>query len=285
MSAGSTLRRRLAEGTVVAPGAYDGLTAAMVADHGFPAVYMTGAGTSVAAGLPDYGLLTMTEMAANAARLVEASGLPVIADADTGYGNELNVHRTVRAYAAAGVAALHIEDQVSPKRCGHLPGKQVVPADEWLSKVTAAVEARPDPDLVVIARTDARAVADLGEAVRRANAALRAGADVAFVEAPATREEVEAVPRLVQGPCLFNAVGGGRSPDVGLAELRAWGYRLVILPLVLIDPVAAACDRALGALAADAGVPGAAPGGSGPEALFARVGAARWDELRARHAR
>jgi 2-methylisocitrate lyase-like PEP mutase family enzyme len=270
---------------VVAPGVYDGLTATLAAAAGFPAVYMTGAGTSVAAGLPDYGLLTMTEMAANAARVVEAARVPVIADADTGYGNELNVVRTVRAYHAAGVAALHLEDQVSPKRCGHLAGKQVVAAGEWLSKIRAAAEGRPDRDLVVIARTDARAVADLDEAVGRANAALDAGADLVFVEAPQTLEEVEAVPKLVQGPCLFNLVGAGRTPDVSLEQLHAWGYRLVILPLVLVDAVAAACEAALGDLAAVAGIPArAAGGGDGPEALFARVRSGEWDALRLRHA-
>jgi 2-methylisocitrate lyase-like PEP mutase family enzyme len=141
---------------VLAPGAYDALTARLVAQHGFPAVYMTGAGTSIAHGYPDYGLLTMTEMVDNAARMTAAVDVPVIADADTGYGNELNVVRTVRAYARAGVAAIHIEDQTFPKRCGHLAGKQIVDRDAWLRKVQAAVECRPDPSLLIIARTDAR---------------------------------------------------------------------------------------------------------------------------------
>jgi hypothetical protein len=143
-------------GLVVAPGVYDGLTARLAAQHGFPALYMTGAGTAAAGGYPDYGLLTMSEMVANAARIAEAVDVPVIADADTGYGNELNVVRTVRAYAKAGVAALHIEDQAFPKRCGHLAGKEIVAPEEWLGKIRAAVECRPDNDLVVIARTDAR---------------------------------------------------------------------------------------------------------------------------------
>src|SRR2546421_485503 len=131
---------------IIAPGAYDALTARLVAQHGFPAVYMTGAGTSASAGFPDYGLLTMTEMVTNAARLVDAVDFPVIADADTGYGNELNVARTVRSYAKAGVAAVHLEDQAFPKRCGHLAGKEVVATDEWLPKIRAGVECRPDPD-------------------------------------------------------------------------------------------------------------------------------------------
>ncbi|MBO0728298.1 MAG: isocitrate lyase/PEP mutase family protein [Acidimicrobiaceae bacterium] len=276
---GRSLRPLLAsDGLVVAPGAYDALTARLIAAHGFPAVYMTGAGTSVAFGYPDYGLLTMSDMVANASRIAEAVDLPVIADADTGYGNELNVVRTVRAYARAGVAAIHLEDQTFPKRCGHLAGKEIVDRDDWLRKLRAAAECRPDTELLIIARTDARAVAGFDEAVERANAALDAGADMVFVEAPETLEEVEAVPRLVGGPCLFNAVAGGRSPSVSFAELEAWGYRVVICPIALLGPVVAACEEALRALARDGGVTGESPAG-----LFERVGAADWDTIRARY--
>jgi len=271
---------------VLAPGAYDALTARLVAHHGFPAVYMTGAGTSVAHGYPDYGLLTMTEMVDNAARMTAAVDVPVIADADTGYGNELNVARTVRAYARAGVAAIHIEDQTFPKRCGHLAGKEIVDRDAWLRKVRAAVECRPDPSLLIIARTDARAVAGLDEAIERANAALALGADLAFVEAPQTVEEIAAIPSAVGGPCLFNLVSGGRSPEVSLRELDAWGYRIAILPSLLITAVVACCDRTLSRLAqALDGLPGGGtddlPGG--PAALFQRVGADDWDRLRERY--
>lgn len=291
----SSLRTAISAGPIVlAPGAYDGLTARLVAAHGFPAVYMTGAGTSVAHGYPDYGLLTMTEMAANAARMSEAAGVPVIADADTGYGNELNVVRTVQAYARAGVAALHIEDQTFPKRCGHLAGKQITDRDGWLRKIRAAVESRPGPELLVIARTDARAVAGLAEAIDRARAALAVGADVAFVEAPQTVEEIAAIPAEVGGPCLFNVVPGGRSPEVAVADLERWGYRIAIFPAVLLGPVVAACDQALRSLAqaAPAGGTGAAGPGSptgedaagGPAELFRRVGADDWDRLRERYA-
>jgi 2-methylisocitrate lyase-like PEP mutase family enzyme len=294
----SSLRTAVSDGPIVlAPGAYDGLTARLVAQHGFPAVYMTGAGTSVAHGYPDYGLLTMTEMAANAARMTEAAGVPVIADADTGYGNELNVVRTVRAYARAGVAALHIEDQTFPKRCGHLAGKQITDRDAWLRKIRSAVESRPDPELLVIARTDARAVAGLAEAIERARAALAVGADIAFVEAPQTVDEIAAIPAAVGGPCLFNVVPGGRSPEVAVADLERWGYRIAIFPALLLGPVVAACDRALtslaqtapprGAGAAGAGGP-ASPAGEngagGPAELFRRVGADDWDLLRERYA-
>jgi 2-methylisocitrate lyase-like PEP mutase family enzyme len=285
----ASLRDALTSGPmIVAPGAYDGLTARMIARHGFPAVYMTGAGTSVSHGYPDYGLLTMTEMVDNAARMA-AAGIPVIADADTGYGNELNVIRTVRAYARAGVAAIHIEDQTFPKRCGHLAGKQIVDRDAWLRKIRAAVDCRPGPDLLIIARTDARAVAGLDEAIDRANAALAAGADAAFVEAPQTEAEIAAVPAAVHGPCLFNVVPGGRSPAVSIAGLEALGYRIVIFPTVLLGPVIAACDRALAGLArtgaarAPALAPAAADPADGPAALFRQVGAEEWDQLRERY--
>lgn len=287
-SNGRQLRQLLeSPGLVVAPGAYDALTARLVAQRGFPAVYMTGAGTAAAAGLPDYGLLTMTEMVDNATRIADAVDVPVIADADTGFGNELNVVRAVRAYTRAGVAALHIEDQEFPKRCGHLKGKQIIDRDPWLRKIRAAAESRPDPDLVIIARSDARAVAGLDEALDRANLALAVGADLAFVEAPETVDEVRAVPARVDGPCLFNVVPGGRSPEVPFADLAAWGYRVAICPGALLWPIVVASDRALGELADACGLEGrpTVPGmttGSGPEQLFGRVGAADWDLLRER---
>lgn len=286
----ASLRDALTSGPmIVAPGAYDGLTARMVARHGFPAVYMTGAGTSVSHGYPDYGLLTMTEMVDNAARMAAAAGIPVIADADTGYGSELNVIRTVRGFARAGVAAIHIEDQTFPKRCGHLAGKEIIDRDAWLRKIRAAVDCRPGPDLLIIARTDARAVAGLDEAVDRANAALALGADAAFVEAPQTEAEIAAVPAAVNGPCLFNVVPGGRSPAVSLADLEAFGYRIVILPTLLLGAVIASCDRALaglaetGAATAPGRDPVAADPADGPAALFRQVGAEEWDQLRERY--
>ena len=203
MTQARRLRERLQrDGMIVAPGAYDGLTAKLVAQAGFEAVYMTGAGTAAGLGYPDFGLVTMSEMVANARRMVAAVAVPVIADADTGYGNELTVFRTVREYESAGVAAIHIEDQGFPKKCGHLDDKEIVPREEWLAKIRAAAAARRDLDFIIIARTDARAVAGFDEAVARANAALAAGADMAFVEAPQTLDEVAAVPRLVNGPCL-----------------------------------------------------------------------------------
>lgn len=242
---------------------------------------MTGAGTAASYGLPDYGLLTMTEMAANAARIVACTTIPVIADADTGFGNELNVTRALQMYEQAGVAALHIEDQVSPKRCGHLDGKELVSTQEFVAKIRAALAARRDPDFVVIARTDANAVLGFDEAIRRANAALAAGADMAFVEAPADLDQIASIPRRVEGPCLFNIVRGGKSPDVPLADLESWGYRLAILPSLLLASVMKTCERELAALAAT-GMPPASSEGLSAKERFARMGAAQWDALRTR---
>ena len=225
-----------------------GLTAKLVEQAGFPAVYMTGAGTSAALGYPDYGLVTMTEMVENAARLVRSVGVPVIADADTGYGNELNVIRTVREYESRGIAAIHIEDQVAPKRCGHLDGKEVLPREAFVSKIRAAVSARRNADFMIIARTDARAVVGFDEAIARANLAFEAGADMAFVEAAQTLEEVALVPRRANGPCLLNVVPGGKTPAVRMTEAQAMGYRLAIFPALLFKAVVEACDEALAAV-------------------------------------
>lgn len=281
--------RRLREllngkGLTVAPGAYDGLTAKLIASAGFEAVYMTGSGTASTFGYPDYGLVTMTEMVANAARIAVAADLPVIADADTGYGNELNVVRTVHAYEGAGVAGIHIEDQGFPKRCGHLDDKRVIALDDYLAKIRAAVDARRDPNFVIIARTDSRAGAGLEEAVRRCRAALAAGADMAFLEAPRSDEEVRAIPGLVGGPCLLNVVHNGKTPPVDLKEVELAGYRLAILPGVLRSAVVGRCEQVLhdlreGRLAASQP---AAPAGQGPRRLFERLGAAEWDRRRTR---
>ncbi len=282
MTAQAQLRALLAQpGMIVAPGAYDGLTAKLVEQAGFPAVYMTGAGTAAAAGYPDFGLLDMTEMADNAARMARAVRIPLIADADTGYGNELNAFRTVQEYERRGVAGLHIEDQVSPKRCGHLDQKEIVPREDWLAKLRAACAARRDKDFLIIARTDARAVAGFEEAVARANAALEAGADMAFLEAPQTLEEVAAVPRLVRGPCLLNVVHRGKTPAIDLREAETLGYRLAIVPALLLVATIAAGDAALAALKATHRHPEGATDMSVGEA-FARVGAGEWAPLRTR---
>ncbi len=230
----SQLRALLAGSEIIlAPGAYDALSARLIEAAGFPAVYMTGFGTSASLlGRPDVGLLTMPEMVDNARRIVEAVGVPVIADADTGYGNPINVIRTVQEYERAGVAAIHIEDQVAPKKCGHMEGKQVIPADEMVEKVRAAVAARRSPDFTIIARTDARAVEGMESALDRAQRYREAGADVLFVEAPQSEAEIEAIARaLPDAPLLFNWAEGGKTPPVDARRLREWGFRIAIFPI------------------------------------------------------
>jgi 2-methylisocitrate lyase-like PEP mutase family enzyme len=275
-----SLRDLLARpGMTIAPGAYDAIGARLIEQAGFAAVYMTGAGTSAARGYPDFGLLTMSEMVDNAAVMARSIAVPLIADADTGYGNELNVTRTVREYEARGVAAIHIEDQVAPKRCGHLDGKEVVSREEFASKIRAAVEARRSKEFIVIARTDSRAMMSLDEAIARANAALEAGADIAFVEATQSVEEAAAVPKRVRGPCLLNVVPGGRTPITNLRDAEAMGYKLAILPGLMLQATITAGDAALAQVKATGIVP-ASPVSVGE--TFRRFGADEWDALRQR---
>jgi 2-methylisocitrate lyase-like PEP mutase family enzyme len=266
---------------IVAPGAYDCITARMVDQAGYSACYMTGAGVAATLGYPDYGLVTMSEMADNAGRMTNVLNIPLIADADTGYGNELNVVRTVREYEKRGVAAIQVEDQTFPKRCGHLDNKEVVGLDEFLPKIRAAAESRKSPNFTIIARTDARAVIGFDEAVRRANAMLDAGADVAFIEAPQTMDEVRAVPKLVKGPCLLNMVWKGKTPDVSIADARAMGFRVMIFPGMLFKAVIGTCDNVLADLKTQGKHPLPA-GDMNIKAGFARVGANEWEPLRER---
>ena len=266
-------------GMTIAPGAYDAIGARLIEQAGFAAVYMTGAGTSAARGYPDFGLLTMSEMVDNAAVMARSIAVPLIADADTGYGNELNVTRTVREYEARGVAGVHIEDQLAPKRCGHLDGKEVVSREEFVSKIRAAVEARRSKEFIVIARTDSRAMMSLDEAIARANAALEAGADIAFVEATQSVEEAAAVPKRVRGPCLLNVVPGGRTPVTNLRDAEAMGYKLAILPGLMLQATITAGDAALAQVKATGIVP---PSPVSVRETFRRFGADEWDALRQR---
>jgi 2-methylisocitrate lyase-like PEP mutase family enzyme len=233
MSVRATLRQLVArKNGLVVPGAYDGVSARLVERAGFPAVYMSGYGTSASRlGLPDLGYAGLAEMADHARNLAAAVTIPLIADADTGYGNALSVRRTVQAYEAAGVAALHIEDQVAPKRCGHLSGHEVIPRAEFAGKIRAAVEARTDPDLLIIARTDAISAVDLDEALRRGEAAARAGADVLFIEAPRDEAQVRRVAGAFDTPLLYNYAPGGRSPLLPFSRLRELGYAIILLPI------------------------------------------------------
>ncbi|BCS93627.1 isocitrate lyase/PEP mutase family protein [Metallosphaera javensis (ex Sakai et al. 2022)] len=217
---------------ILAPGAFDALSARLVESAGFEAVYMTGFGTSAGLlGYPDVGLLTMTEMVENARRIVDAVNIPVIADADTGYGNPINVIRTVQEYENVGVAGIHIEDQIFPKKCGHISGKEVVSVDDMVQKIAAAKDVK-SRDFLLIARTDAIAVEGLDSALERAKEYYRAGADMLFVEAPESMEQIETISRELKGiPLLFNWAEGGKTPPVSLEDLRRLGFKLIIFPV------------------------------------------------------
>jgi carboxyvinyl-carboxyphosphonate phosphorylmutase len=246
---------------VLAPGAYDALSARLIEQAGFRAVYMTGFGTAASLlGRPDVGLVTMSQMVDNARRIAQAVGVPVIADADTGYGNAINVVQTVREYERAGAAGIHIEDQVAPKRCGHMEGKQVIESGEMKEKIRAAVESRSSPDFVIIARTDARAVEGLDGALRRGRLYREAGADMLFVEAPQSEDEVAAVAHAFPDtPLFFNWLEGGKTPPIPLARLKELGYRVIIFPLGTVLTVTKAL-RSLLASIREEGTPERAAG-------------------------
>jgi 2-methylisocitrate lyase-like PEP mutase family enzyme len=252
MRATTALRGLLTgDSLVVAPGVYDGLSARLVRRTGFAAVYATGGGIARSMGYPDLGLLGMTEVTDRLALIVEHAGVPVIADADTGYGNALNVRRMVRGFERAGVAALHLEDQTFPKRCGHLDDKAVVPPAEMAQKLRAARDAATDPDLVLIARTDAIAIEGLEAAIERAHVYAEAGADVIFVEAPVSEAQIETIARRLPFPKLLNMFEGGKTPLVPLARLRALGYRIVIIPSDLQRAAIRAMQDVLAAIRRD----------------------------------
>jgi 2-methylisocitrate lyase-like PEP mutase family enzyme len=227
MSSRKALRALLARpGYHMAPGAYDPLTARLVEAAGFSVVYVTGGGFSRANGFPDMGLLTLTEVTAGLARIVDSVRIPVIADMDSGYGNAINVVRAVREFERAGVSAFHLEDQVSPKKCGHYEGKALVSAAEMIGKIKAAVDTRTDADMTIIARSDARAVEGLEAAIERVNRYLDAGADLGFVEAPQSVEELAKIPPALNGPAVANIFEGGKTPLVPARELERMGFTL-----------------------------------------------------------
>jgi 2,3-dimethylmalate lyase len=272
---------------VLAPGVYDAMSARLVEAAGFGAVYMSGFGvTASLLGRPDIGLLGMSEMAQAARRIVAAVDVPVIADADTGYGNAVNVIRTVQEYEAAGVAAMHIEDQVMPKRCGHMAGKQVVPTEVMIDKVRAAVAARQDPDLVLIARTDAAAVEGIDAAIDRAQRYREAGADMLFLDALASVEDIEkAASALVGERVLFSWGEGGRTPPTTIDQLREWGFSVVIFPIAALLASVAATRSVLSRIGED-GTPIGAMGGLPDMAeFFGIIGLAEVDELGRRFGR
>ena len=249
----STRLRELLRGgdVIVAPGVWDGLSARLVSRSGFRAAYATGGGIARSMGFPDLGLLSLREIVERLANIVEQAELPIIADADTGYGNALNVRRAVREFERAGVAGLHLEDQTFPKRCGHYDDKTVVPPREMEQKLRAARDALADGDLVLIARTDALAVEGLDAALERAEKYHAAGADVIFVEAPTSDAQIEAIARRVKAPKLINMFQGGKTPLVPLARLRELGYRIVIIPSDLQRAAIRAMADTLAAIARD----------------------------------
>jgi 2,3-dimethylmalate lyase len=280
------LRQLIARsGYTMVPGAYDTLTARLVEAAGFEAVYLTGGGFSRASGYPDLGLLTVVENVRFIGLTVEAVGIPVIADADTGYGNAINVIRTVREYEKAGVAGFHIEDQVAPKKCGHYEGKEVIPKSEMVGKIKAAVDTRRDADMVIIARSDARAIEGLNAAIDRVNAYLEAGADVGFVEAPQTVEELRIVGKSVSGPNLVNVFEGGKTPMLAASELEEMGFRLGIYPSQTHRAAIRAAQRVLAVLKKD----GHTTRIEGELATFQdrelAVGTAQWRELEEKYLR
>ncbi|MDQ8728281.1 oxaloacetate decarboxylase [Bradyrhizobium sp. LHD-71] len=265
------------------PGAANALMARIIEDLGFEAVYLTGAGfTNMQLGMPDLGLLSATELAEAAARISDVTRIPLVVDIDTGFGNALNVSRTVQLLERAGAAALQIEDQVFPKKCGHFTGKGVVPLPEMLAKIHAALDARRDPDTIIIARTDARAVEGFERAIERAHAMTEAGADVIFVEAPESVEEMRAIGKL-PAPQLVNVVMGGRTPMLPLEELGTMGFSIALYANAALQAMMKSAQDVLGILKQN----GSLDGAEDRLASFAErqriVGKPRFDELEARY--
>lgn len=252
MPATTRLRSVLASGRIaVAPGAFDGLSARLVARAGFPAVYASGGAIARSAGLPDLGLMPMDAIVDRLASMVDAVEVPVVADADTGYGNALNAQAAARAFERAGVAAFHLEDQTFPKKCGHYDDKSVVPAGEMVQKLKAVRDALHDPDFIVIARTDALAVEGFEAAIERAAAYLAAGADMIFVEAPTSELEIAEIARRLPGLKLINMFAGGKTPLIPVQRLEALGYHLVIIPSDTQRAAIKAMQRVLATIARD----------------------------------
>ncbi|TMA90384.1 MAG: oxaloacetate decarboxylase [Deltaproteobacteria bacterium] len=232
MNSRQTLRQLLKrDKLLVAPGCFDGLSARLVEEAGFEAAYLSGGAVARSMGIPDIGLVTLSESIDRAAQVVATVKIPIIADADTGYGNVVNLVRTVREFERAGVAAIHIEDQITPKRCGHLDGKEVIPLAEMEKKLQAALATRTDPDFCIIARTDARGVNGFDDAIKRGRAFAKLGVDAIFVEAPQSEDELAEIPRRIPNvPILVNVFKGGKTPMLPMQRLQEIGYRIAIYP-------------------------------------------------------
>jgi 2-methylisocitrate lyase-like PEP mutase family enzyme len=236
---------------VVAPGAYDGLSARLVEQAGFPAVYASGGAIARSTGVPDMGLISPDEIVTRLSEIVEAVGVPVIADADTGYGNALSAQRAARAFERVGVAAFHLEDQTFPKKCGHYDDKGLVPTGEMVQKLRAVRDALTDPDFIVIARTDAIAVEGYEAALARAAAYLEAGADMVFVEAPTTEQQIADIAKRLPGYKLINMFHGGKTPLLPVPKLQEFGYHVVIIPSDTQRAAIRAMQRVLATIARD----------------------------------
>jgi 2-methylisocitrate lyase-like PEP mutase family enzyme len=232
MNSRQVLKRLLGrDELLVAPGCFDGLSARLVEEAGFDAAYLSGGAVARSMGIPDIGLVTMSETIERAAQVVATVKLPIIADADTGYGNAVNLVRTVREFERIGVAAIHIEDQITPKRCGHLDGKEVISLGEMEKKLEAALAARTDSDFCIIARTDARGVHGFDDAIARARSFAKLGVDAIFVEAPQSEQELAEIPRRIPDvPLLVNVFKGGKTPMLPIKRLQQMGYRIAIYP-------------------------------------------------------
>jgi methylisocitrate lyase len=279
ISPGARLRAALAEQPIMIPGAFNALTARMAERLGFRAVYLSGGALSAGwAGVPDIGLLTLTDFAEQAAVLARATSLPLLCDADTGFGEALNVERTVRLYEEAGAAGLHIEDQVLPKRCGHLSGKTLVDTAAMAAKIQAAIAARRDPDFVIVARTDARSVEGLDAALARARAYVQAGADMIFPEALETVDEFARFARTIEVPLLANMTEFGRSPLLDFAELAALGYRAALYPLTAFRAAMRAAGETLRELASTGNQRAALPRMMTRAELYDLIGYDAWEE-------
>jgi 2-methylisocitrate lyase-like PEP mutase family enzyme len=249
MHPGARLRAALSgQGLIVAPGVYDMISARIADSLGFAALYMTGYGVSASLGLPDAGLVTYTEMIGRVGQICQGAATPVICDADTGFGGLLNLERAVKGYEAAGAAAIQLEDQVFPKRCGHTPGRRVIPAEDMARKIEVAAASRSSPDFLIVARTDARTTLGLDEALRRGEAYAEAGADILFIESPESEEEMARIGRHFDVPLMANMADGGRTPILPRARLEALGYRIAIFPVTGLLAAAAALERVYGVL-------------------------------------
>ena len=269
---------------VTVPGAANAMFARVIEDLGFEAIYVTGAGVAnMSLGVPDIGLTTVTELAAAASSIADAVSLPIIVDADTGFGNAVNMVRTVRLLERAGAAGIQIEDQVFPKKCGHFNGKEVLPANEMVQKIKAAVDARVDGDLQIIARTDARAIEGLDRAIERAQAFVEAGADVTFVEAPVSPEELARIAREIPVPQVANIVFGGRTPDPGRERLAEMGFSIVLYANAALQAALKASYDVLGALKEEGSLASVADRLASFEERQRAVAKHDWDALETRY--